>query len=394
MKASRFLGMFEYPQLAGHNVLEKDCCCPDRLPLSMAAREPYITVYCSKTVSEWNRDPFVSPSIVTSEESPSLSLASTRPDRRAWRVFAVRIIVTLVVLSAVAWYVRVDELAKAVGSISPLPVALAVLLAVASTALTGVAWWVILPAGAGTMPMLEAVRYTIIGGALSALIPTSGVVGDVYRAWAYTKSGGTAVASAWSVIVARWCSIVACTAGLWITWYMFGRMSTTADMNGLRSIMLASASGLTILDLLVGAVLLLPAAFKRVRLPGLASLTDASRLTRELVGQPRFVLALVLCALSLVLDAFCIAAVASAAGQSLTTFLLLGPSVRLLTQVPGFFHGIGPQDLAFTGMAPLFGLAPSVGFSISLVVHGVRLLVSLFGLLLYVFAPLQERGPA
>lgn len=375
-----------------------------------------------------------------SSEEPSFSLGRMNIDSRngsvCWGKLSARIVLSLLVLSCVLWGVDLHDLTGALGRLSMPCVVEGVLAMLASIAMAGLLWYLVFPATMRpTMGVASAIRHTMIGAALNALLPTSGVSGDVYRGWACVQTGTGVAISAGTVIIARWCSLVTLSMGFWLLFIVLGLhgqlhellilqgpVGGVADEHLLTRYCLYVAILVTLLSLVGTLALLLPAlaglsreaqplapsrllhsfpgsgvarqarrsrwrrCFARWQVGGVSYPVLSNMLIDFYRSPGRLLGALLVSSFALFLEGFSFYCVARAVDASCTSwlFLLLGPPMRLLHQVPGFFNAIGIQDVAVVEAGAFFGLRGDVSLAISLVMHAVRLCVALLGLPLYI----------
>lgn len=304
-----------------------------------------------------------------------------------------RVIASLLVLSIVLACVDLRGLASALLSASPVSIASAGVCMLASIAGAGIVWWRTFPPSSKSMPLIDAVRHTLVGASLNSLLPTSGVAGDVYRGWACWREGVSATAGATSVVLARWCSLSALCISMWAVLALLPALSSEWP----RRVGLALALGLTLLITTVSVLMALPALLGGRGTGRVASFlarvrvldVSAADLSGEVVAffrtPVRAITALALAVAALTLEGVSLwfAARAVGAGHEAALFALLAPAVRLVHQVPGFFNAVGLQEVTLMQAGASMGVRPDVSIAISLLVHAVRVGVALLGLPLY-----------
>lgn len=305
-----------------------------------------------------------------------------------------RLVFSLLALGCVLWAIDVRDMFKAIVHVSPSGVALASLFLLASIASAGVVWYAVFPQSPSfELSLPYAIRHTVVGASLNALLPTSGVAGDVYRGWATTRAGATGMASTAAVVLARWCSLAGLTLSLWLVYCV---MPVFGDPNASR-LCLALAVVLTALSAAVTGLLLLPGLRPagHLRIFG-ASVADVADFTICLARAPlRLTLAILVSMFALALEGlalFCIAE-AMGTGPKAILFILLGPAIRLVHQVPGFFNALGLQEIAMLQAGAYVGVSSDVSVAISLVMHVIRVGVAIVGLPLFLtsgYVPLNE----
>lgn len=317
-----------------------------------------------------------------------MSRSETKPRGRT--AFFARMGCSLVLLACVLGRFDLVALAGVMARVSPLGVAAGGLALVASLATAGLVWFMMFPADHRPLSLLQAIRHTVVGASLSVVLPTSGIAGDVYRGWACLQSGGSPNLSAYVVVAARWCGLMALSCSLWIACAYLSWQQEFATLP-LTRLSLFLAVGVSTLTVVLTLLLLAPGTrflqfLSRRRVFGI-TLPEVSSFLAALVRRPGRVLLTVLVGIvGVYLEGSGIYLVACAAGAShhAVLFLLVGPAVRLIRQVPGFFNAIGVQEAAVLAAGDTMGVPVDMTLAISLLMHGVRLVIALLGWLWYV----------
>lgn len=304
-----------------------------------------------------------------------------------------RLVASLLLLGLVLANADTRQLRDALTTASPGAVAASASWMLGSIAMAGGVWWLTFPPGARRPRLRDAVRHTLVGASLNALLPTSGVAADAYRAWACWREGATPVDSAVSIVLARWCSLSALCLGLWMTCALLPMSASDPAY----TLCLGAAGLLSAIALTLALALLLPSS-ARVRsgdgtlswltrrpILGVAAV-DVSGGARTFATSPANLLgAGMLSVAALAMEGLSLkwAAIAVGATDAATRFVLLAPAVRLAHQVPGFFNAIGLQEVTLLEGGAFLGVSAGTAIAVSVIVHTVRTGIGLAGLPLY-----------
>lgn len=302
------------------------------------------------------------------------------------RAVVARVAVSALVLGIVLRSLDLTALATILRQASLAQAAMGAVMLAASVALAGLIWYAVMPSGRRFVTVGVALRTTIVGASLNAVLPTTGLAGDVLRGYVSLRAGATPLEAAASVVLARWSSLTA----LWLAALLVCLGVPREDPRVLQ----VAVGAAVFLSAVVGGVSLALWAPSRVpvrrvvehRVMGV-SLSALSDAFRGILGDPaRLAASLGVALLALVLEGMSLYFVARSVGvgAGALLFVLLTPSVRLVHQVPGFFNAIGLQEVALVAGGGAIGVSPDVSVAISLITHAVRIGVALLGLLLYV----------
>ncbi|NDD30142.1 MAG: hypothetical protein EB084_17945, partial [Proteobacteria bacterium] len=128
------------------------------------------------------------------------------------RAVVARVAVSALVLGIVLRSLDLTALATILRQASLAQAAMGAVMLAASVALAGLIWYAVMPSGRRFVTVGVALRTTIVGASLNAVLPTTGLAGDVLRGYVSLRAGATPLEAAASVVLARWSSLTA----LWI----------------------------------------------------------------------------------------------------------------------------------------------------------------------------------
>lgn len=280
---------------------------------------------------------------------------------------------------------------------------LAFLLLLASAAAAGLVWHAAFPPGVASLSPTEAVRTTLIAFAINNLVP-AGIAGEAYRLYDCLRRGLGVTMTAFSLFMDRWCAFLVLVASLaLVTTALWLGVPPSSPLDGGTRLEKVLAPGTAILALIFGAAtaaIWLPAALPRRLVESLARrgilLDEVAPLAASFWRTPtRLVGALALAGASLLLEALSISVTAMALGDSHSplVFMALAPILRVVHRFPGFVNGIGAQEVAAVAVWKCMGISGEVAFSVSILLHVIRLCVGLVGLPLYLSSPPLPASP-
>ena len=311
------------------------------------------------------------------------------------------VILRVVVSAALLGYVLLKAdlpsfMARWPGISQPLLV-LAVALQLAGVFISSLKWWLLLRAADQPVAYLWTVRTYLVGQFFSNFLPTS-IGGDAVRVFRLNRLAGRLGLAIASVFVERITGFLALTLIGWAALGLnFDRFGDNWQLRWAMIWGLLAASGGLLVALsapwTVGVISRLP-------LPNVIDWRGKLRSMADALGQfyaDRGALALV------VLLAFGYQvswiAVNIAAAQALRmdvpwSFIgLMVPISDIVGLIPIFFNNLGAREGIYTLLLGLLGLPAAQALALSLLVFGVRLLVSLLGgLVLLLESAIGSRG--
>lgn len=248
-------------------------------------------------------------------------------------------------------------------------------------------WWLLLRTVGERVPYWWLVRLYMIGGFFNNFLPTM-IGGDAVRAYHLSRRLNNPATAISSVFVERLTGFLALVS---IAWAMFGLLATRASLD--RSMLwiafwcIAAATGALVLAFTAPLAIRflswlgLPdvfhwrAALGRVR-QSLATYLEAPGVLSGVIGLG-FVYQLVWIAAN--------AAAARALGLAVpySVVALMVPLSDIIGLVPIFFNNLGAREGTFVLVLGQLGVTTAQSVGLSLLIYGVRLLVSLAGGVLY-----------
>lgn len=318
--------------------------------------------------------------------------------------WAFRIAVGLLCLWIVARTVDPASLAGLLARCRPGPLVVAALLFLSGSVAGALSWMVILKPLGYPLGLWPAVRLTLVGFVLNNLIP-GGVAGDVYRVFGLSALGVPKAVGAVSVVVERWAAFLALLVATAVSYAMAFPLlqGVSVDPTWVPS---WTPPLLLRMDFMVGAILVaLTAVFAASTAGAMAAAGhEAERFgaaTGEFLealetfrGNRRaFLMAAAINLWSPVLEGLAFSCAAAALGASLSPLLFLAftPVFRVVTHLPVSVNALGTQEVASLMLWEPLGATAEVAVGISLLMHGLKIVVSLLGLPLYLM-PLHAAG--
>ena len=265
----------------------------------------------------------------------------------------------------------------------------------------GLAWIVILKAMGQTLHFWRAMHLTLTGFVLNNLIP-GGIAGDIYRAYGTSRKGIPAEISAASVILERWASLVAllvATSAADILAYPMLR-DCYIEHNWAPKFLPAALFRLDIvmgiaLALLFAAIFFFTYASVRalkasVKTPLKEEVSrfgadwHSFKITLEKFTRQKktFFTAAAIDLISPFAEGLSFAYAASALGLELSPYLFLAfiPLFRIISHLPVSGNAIGPQELLAMLLWKPLGAEAHDAAAVSLLIHGLKILLSFIGL--------------
>lgn len=327
-------------------------------------------------------------------------MSGPAPSTRRW-LLRLALGLALLVLVLVQVQVDVGNLAALLARcrIAPLLEAFGLFL---GAALAGsLAWRIVLIPLGYRLHLGQAARLSLVGFFLNNLVP-SGLGGDVYRVFALAGMGVPRVHAAASVLVERWSAFLALLVAT--------ALSLAAAFPLLRGIEVGSVLGRfwaplghLRLDWMVGGFLVaLGLAFVLSTALALAAARrGGGALERLSLGAPSaaflaslqvyrrnprvFLLATAVNLSSPFLEGLAFSSIAAALGLDLSPLLFLAftPMFRVLNHLPLSVNAVGTQELASVVFWQPLGATADEAVAISLLIHALKVSVSLLGGPLY-----------
>lgn len=310
--------------------------------------------------------------------------------------WAFRITVGLLCLGLVAGTVQPSQLAHLLSRCRPAPLLVAALLYLSGSLVGALSWIVVLrPLGVG-LPLGRAIRLTLTGFVLNNLVP-GGVAGDVYRVLGLAALGVPKAVGAVSVVVERWAAFLALLVATSTSWALAWPLLRRASLDpgwappGTPALLLR----LDVMVLLILVVLAIAFALTTTGAMALAerearrfgaATGDFLEALQRFQGQRRaFLAAAALNLWSPILEGLAFTCAAAALGASLSPLLFLAftPVFRLVTHLPVSVNAFGTQEVASLVLWQPLGASAELAVGISLLMHLLKILVSLLGLPLY-----------
>lgn len=277
----------------------------------------------------------------------------------------------------------------------PGPLVLAALLYLSGSLVGAVSWKVILRALGHPIGLGPATRLTLVGFVLNNLIP-GGVAGDVYRA---LGADVPRTVGAVSVVVERWAAFLALLVATAVSYALaFPLLHGVTVQGGFRLdvLMAALLAALTVF-FLVSTRWAMRAEADRFG----ATAGEFVNVLEGFRGHRRaFLVASFLNLWSPVLEGLAFSCAAAALGASLSPLLFLAftPVFRVVTHLPLSVNAVGTQEVASLLLWEPLGASAELALGISLLMHALKIAVSLLGLPFYLLGagvPAHVReGPA
>ena len=286
-------------------------------------------------------------------------------------LIVLRLLVTVSLLWFLASRVDFEHATEIVSHVSLLLLAAALAALVASVLVSAVRWQVVLAAEGPSPKLSSLTKLLFVGLFFNQVLPT-GVGGDAVRAWRCHRLGVPLGAAVRSVLIDRAGGYVVIVA------------TYVASLPTLLRVLpdpSAQASILTVLAIALTGLLILPLMdflpVQLMRLPGLATLADLSRLVRRLIFNPKRWTAML--GLSILTVGFAVLAwklVGDSLGVPLSfaTWLVIVPPVSLIQLMPVSLAGWGVREAAMVVVLAGFGVSATAALAIS-VLMGLALIV-------------------
>ncbi|MBQ7569075.1 flippase-like domain-containing protein [bacterium] len=307
----------------------------------------------------------------------------------------------VLLIAGVAALVSLDNVWQLLISCRLQPLLHAFLLFFLACTSVGWAWQILLRPCGYKLDMLPAMRLSLLGFFFNNLVP-SGVTGEVYRVYAISQMGLPKVHAAASVFVERWSAFLALILATGVSGW--------AGWPWLQGVKVGSALGQFYqpleqarLDYMLLAFLILlvvgflgislwlwwaaghsPQAWERYRLG--ISVPELVNGIAAYFRCPRyFLLATLINLASPLLEGLAFSSIADALGMELspTLFLVFTPIFRILHHLPITINALGTQEVASVIFWQPLGAAPEQAVAISVLIHVLKISISLLGGPLY-----------
>lgn len=314
-----------------------------------------------------------------------------------------RLVVSCLALLWVARSLDLRSTGQALSHVHPEWLGLALLSLLGSAMVAALAWHGTLPPERPSLSPAEAVRVTLIAFAINNVVP-AGIAGEAYRLHACLRRGLGVTTGVLTLYLDRWCSLVVLVIALITVTIALGTgaLAATPLAGGfsLAKLLAPCALALGALLSLATAAIWIPTVLPRRLLEALARhhvcLEELAPMALAFWRAPaRAVRTLALASGSLLLEACSVLACALSVGatQPAAVFMALAPILRVVHRSPGFANGVGAQEVATVSIWGCMGVPAEMAFSISLLLHGIRVGVGLIGLPLYLATPASEAVP-
>lgn len=322
---------------------------------------------------------------------------------RAWWHYLLHLLVAGALLACVFSLINIKSLGELLLSCQVVPLFHAFLLFLAGSVSSSIAWRLLLLPLGYKLNLWQAIRLSLVGFFFNNLVP-SGIGGDVYRLFAVSGFGVPKVHAAASVFVERWSAFLALLLAT-----LFSYLCALPLLRGVRAGPVLGAFWAPLadirLDWLMGIFLVL------LSLAFLASCwwvlwvadSGSKWLERFSYGVPAgeffaaaslyrrnpraFLLASVINFASPLLEGLAFSSIADALGLKLSPLLFLAftPIFRVLNHLPISINAVGTQEIASVVFWNPLGAKPDEAVAISLLIHSLKVMVSLVGAPLYYF---------
>ncbi|MCR5661317.1 MAG: flippase-like domain-containing protein [bacterium] len=315
--------------------------------------------------------------------------------------FLLRLIGAALCLGIVFYFADFEHIYQSIGSCKLKDLLLSSVFFTIGALAGGLAWMVILKAMDRKLSFWSAMHLTLTGFVLNNLIP-GGIAGDIYRAYGTSQKGIPAEVCAASVILERWASLVSLLVSTAIadilTWRLLHLYYIDHDwapqfipitLFRLDIIMLMA------LALLFAAIVIITyAAVTALRYSAKASLKEEVgrfgadwglfKTTLEKFSHQKkaFFIAVIIDLISPFAEAMSFAYATSAVGISFSPYLFLAffPLFRIISHLPISINAIGPQELLVMILWKPLGAEVPDSAAASLIIHGLKILLSFIGL--------------
>ncbi len=322
------------------------------------------------------------------------------PKPQFWR-WVLRLLVAVLLVIGVLTLVSTDSLGEVLSRCRLVPLLHAVVLFFCACTSVGWAWQVLLYPWGYRLGMLPAMRLSLLGFFFNNMVP-AGVTGEVYRVFAIERMGVKRVHAVASVFVERWSAflalIIATAASIVCGWDWLHGVEVGSSLGQFY----APLSKLRLDYLMVLFLLLLtlgfvgislwlfwaakhrPRAWDRYRFEvSLNSLVQAISHYRQYGWH--FLAATAINLASPLLEGLAFSSIADALGMELSPvlFLVFTPIFRAINHLPITFNAVGTQEVASVIFWQPLGALPEQAVAISVMIHALKIAVSLLGGPLY-----------
>lgn len=323
----------------------------------------------------------------------------SKPSPKFWS-WLVRILIAAALVACVLTLVNLDNLGGLLKQCRLLPLFDAYVLFWAGSISSGIAWIVLLPALGYNLHLGQAIRLSLVGFFFNNLVPT-GIGGDVYRFFAISNMGMRKIDAAASIFVERWSAFLALLAATALSFFAalpFLRGVKAGPMLGniwppLADLRFDWMMGIFMVLLIIG--------FLGTSWYFLFSEHKAERLKRFSFGLPvndfmsvcskfrhakgAFFLAAVINLASPLFEGLAFSSIADALGLELSPllFLVFTPIFRVLNHLPISINAVGTQELVSVVFWNPLGAGADEAVAISVLIHALKVSVSLLGAPLY-----------
>lgn len=317
-----------------------------------------------------------------------------------WR-WAVRLLVAGCLVAGVIALINLQDLGRLLFSCRLKPLGHAFALFFCACISVGLAWqWLLRPFGY-RLRLLPALRLSLLGFFFNNMVP-SGVTGEIYRVVAITRMGVARVPALASVIVERWSAflalILATSVSLVCGWPWLQGVKVGSTLGQLYAplaevrldYMLLVFLALLVLGFVITTVGIFWASrrdtrrWERFRL-GLSAAELLQGISVYWRYPGLFAAATLVNLASPFLEGLAFSSVADALGLQLSPvlFLVFTPIFRTLNHLPITVNAVGTQEVASVVFWQPFGAKPEEAVAISVLIHALKMAVSLVGGPLY-----------
>lgn len=317
-----------------------------------------------------------------------------------WRWF-LRLLVAVCLVAGVTALINLQDLGRLLASCRLKPLAHACVLFFCACISVGLAWQLLLRPFGYRLRLLPALRLSLLGFFFNNMVP-SGVTGEVYRVVAITRMGVERVPALASVFVERWSAFLALILAT--------ATSLACGWSWIRGIKVGSTLGqfyAPLAELRLDYALLV---FLGILVLGFIATTAgilwASRRDTDSLGRFRlgmtaaefvqgvgvyrrypglFAASTLINLASPLLEGLAFSSVADALGLELSPmlFLVFTPIFRALNHLPITVNAVGTQEIASVIFWQPLGAKPEEAVAISVLIHALKMAVSLVGGPLY-----------
>ena len=324
-----------------------------------------------------------------------------RPQPQFWK-WSLRVAVAALLIAGVFSLFSLESLGEVLSRCRVVPLLHALALFFCACVSVGLAWQVLLRPWGYKLGLLPAIRLSMLGFFFNNLVP-SGVTGEFYRVFAIGRMGVDRVAAVTSVFIERWSAFLAlilATAfsilGAWpilrgvqvgSTLGRFYEPLASVRLDWLLLIFL----GLLSAGFLGTSIWLIhsvksgcPQKWERYRL-GISVPEFVQGLGRYRHCVWEFLLATCINLASPLLEGLAFSSIADALGLELSPalFLVFTPLFRALNHLPITINAVGTQEVASVVFWQPLGALPEQAVAISLLIHALKITISLLGGPLY-----------